>query len=84
MKDFLIGALSMASAVAALCLLRSWRITRDRLFVFFAAAFFALAVHWLGLAWVQPAAEAHHEIYLVRLAAFVLILAGIVDKNRRG
>jgi hypothetical protein len=32
---------------------------------------------------VDPALEAQHYVYLVRLFAFALIIAGIVDKNRR-
>ena len=38
------------AAVAALFFLRFWRRMKDRFFAFFAAAFAALAVDWLGLA----------------------------------
>jgi hypothetical protein len=57
--------------------------TRDRLFVFFAIAFAALAANWIGLSMIDPDVESRHNIYVLRLLAFVLIIVGIVDKNRR-
>lgn len=77
------GALSASSATAGLFFFRFWRESRDRLFVFFAVAFWMLALHWLGLSVVNPGVEVRHELYLVRLAAFVLIIIGIFDKNLR-
>lgn len=80
---FLGGAISMGYFVAALYFLRFWRSTRDRLFLFFFAAFLvmmseriireimAIKVEWVPL------------IYSIRLGAFILILLGIADKNRR-
>jgi hypothetical protein len=84
MTVFLWGALSMACATAGLFFLRYWRATRDRLFIFFALAFGALALNWVVLAFAHPEPEASHQVYFIRLAAFVLIIAGILDKNRRG
>jgi hypothetical protein len=82
MKQFCWGALAMASLVAGLIFLRYWKVTGDRLFVFFALAFAMLSINYLVLTAVAPASEARHLIYLIRLAGFVLIIAGIVDKNR--
>lgn len=79
---FVQGAAAMACAVASLFFLRYWRATRDRFFLFFLAAFFAFALNWVGLAVVQPSHESTHWFYLLRLVAFVLIIAAIVDKNR--
>jgi hypothetical protein len=31
---------------------------------------------------VQPNVETQHYVYLLRLLAFLLILAGVIDKNR--
>jgi len=75
----------MASVVAALFFLRFWRVTRERLFAFFSLAFAGLAATWLGLAIINhPADEAQQEYaYIVRLVAFVILLIGIIDKNRR-
>lgn len=79
---FLWGALATASAIVALYFLRFWTQSRDRLFLFFATAFVALALHWLGLGLVQPSVESRHYLYVLRLLAFLLILVGIIDKNR--
>jgi Family of unknown function (DUF5985) len=79
------GVLAMASLVAALFFLRFWRESRDRLFAFFALAFAGLAANWTGLAIIdQPTDEAQQEYaYIVRLVAFVILIIGIIDKNRR-
>jgi hypothetical protein len=76
------GALAMGTLVVGLFFLRYWRATGDRLFVMFALAFWALGVNWLGLALLATTHEARTAFYLLRLLAFVLILAAIVDKNR--
>ena len=62
--------------------IRFWRKTRDRLFVFFAAAFLPLGVERLAI--LITSAELHSYCYLIRLAAFLLIIFAILDKNRRG
>lgn len=74
----------MASLVAALFFLRYWRESRDRLFGFFSLAFLGMAANWTELAIVRPTYDAQHpDAYLIRLAAFVILIIGIVDKNRR-
>jgi len=83
MKQFLWGLLAMASAVASLLFLRYGKVTRERLFLYFSAAFLAMTLNWLGLAIIEPDNEHRHVAYLLRLLAFVLILVGIVDKNVR-
>jgi hypothetical protein len=77
------GALSMACAIVGLFLFKFWRQTADRLFVFFGVAFWTLGAHWFGLAFVNPGIESRHELYLLRLAAFLVLIVGIVDKNAR-
>jgi hypothetical protein len=72
----------MASAAISIFFLRFLRESRDRLFGFFAAAFAVLACDWLVQAFVVPRHESQHYLFLIRLLAFALILAGIVDKNR--
>jgi peptidoglycan/LPS O-acetylase OafA/YrhL len=79
---FLLGLLVMACAVAGLFFLRFWRRTRDRLFAIFAAAIWLLGLNWLLLAfthWDEPTTS---WLYLIRLLAFMLILIGVLDKNR--
>jgi hypothetical protein len=83
MKQFCWGVLAMASLVAGMIFLRYWKVTGDRLFAFFAMAFAMLSMNYVMLAAVDPAFEARHLIFLIRLAGFLLIIAGIVDKNRR-
>jgi hypothetical protein len=79
---FLGGALAATAAVAGLFFLRFWRVTKDRFFVFFAVAFWLLAVNWAALAAISPAQEARHLVFLVRLAAFLVLIFAIYDKNR--
>jgi glucose uptake protein GlcU len=83
MENFLMGAIGMGSTVVALFFLRFWRDTGDRLFGIFALAFLLLGFTRLGLAMASDSMEGNTSLYWVRLAAFLLILAAIVDKNRR-
>lgn len=78
---FLLGAVVMASAVAALFFLKFWRQTRDRFFLFFAAAFALDAVTRLLLALIPLSHEQEPLFYLARLVTFSLIIYAIVDKN---
>jgi hypothetical protein len=80
---FMWGALAMGSATAGLFFLRFWRQTKERLFGLFGAAFFVLALNWIVLAVARPSDESRHYVYLIRLAAYSLLIAGIIDKNRR-
>lgn len=77
------GVLSMSAAVAGLFFLKFWKESADRLFVFFALAFWSLSAHWTGLAIVNPELESRHQLYILRLAAFVILIVGILDKNAR-
>lgn len=81
MNQFLIGAITMGHLVAALFFLRFWTKTHDRLFAIFAGAFFILGLNRLALVLTTDTNE-HHYVYWVRLAAYILILLAILDKNR--
>jgi len=83
MNQFLWGALTTSSLVVALLFLRSWRVGRDRLFLCFALAFVAFAANWMALALGEMATEGGYIVFLLRLAGFLCIIAGILDKNRR-
>lgn len=79
----------MGYSVVGLYFLRFWKQSRDRLFAFFAVAFWILAVQRFSLSLIAPnhaGAEEGMErqliFYCLRLLAFVLILAAIIDKNR--
>lgn len=84
MRTFLWGMLAMAAWGNGLFLHRFWKLTRERLFLFLALGFWCLALHWATLGLIEPAEESRHYLFLLRLLGFVLILAGIADKNRRG
>jgi hypothetical protein len=82
MNDFFTGMAAAGSCAIGLYMIRLWRDVRDRFFLLFGLAFWMLAVHWSALALSRPPLEHRHYVYLSRLAAFVLIIAAIADKNR--
>lgn len=76
------GASMMGCWVAALYFLRFWKTSRDRLFAFFAVAFVLLSVNWAAINLLRADDERRTLLFGLRLAAFLLILYGIWDKNR--
>lgn len=80
--DFMSGAVALGFAVCALFFLRFWRRTREELFLAFALAFLLLGIGQTVLALANIPTEERGSIYLVRLAAFLLILIAIYRKNR--
>jgi hypothetical protein len=82
MDQFLRGAIAMACLVAGLFFLRFWRQTRDRLFIIFAGAFWLLGLTRVAVALTINHDEQRIFIYMIRLAAYLLILTAIIDKNR--
>ncbi len=80
MVQLISGILVAGYLVAALFFLRFRRETGDRLFLVFSIAFAILAVQRLALALTT---RSETLIYGLRLLAFVLILAAIIDKNRK-
>jgi peptidoglycan/LPS O-acetylase OafA/YrhL len=81
--ELISGALVAGYLVAALFFLRFRRETGDRLFLAFAVAFAILAGQRIALALIPTSDRSDVIIYGLRLLAFVLILAAIVDKNRK-
>lgn len=77
---FIAGATAALSAVAGLYFFRFWRLSRDRFFLVFAAAFAVFSANRIALSVV--AAENDAWIFACRLIAFLLIAAAIVEKNR--
>jgi hypothetical protein len=82
MSSFISGAIMIGAAAIGLFFVRSWKRTWDRLFLLFGLAFSLLSAERWVLALVPTAHEFRPFVYLIRLTAFVLILAAIVDKNR--
>ena len=83
MIDLLSGVLVALDAVAGLFFLRFWIASRDRLFVLFAAAFWILGIQRLLLSLTRTLVEDQAMFYSLRLLAFLIIIAAIIDKNRR-
>jgi hypothetical protein len=80
--DFLSGAVALGFAACALFFLRFWKRTREGLFLAFSIAFLLLGAGQTILALANIPTEERGSIYLLRLAAFLLILLAIYRKNR--
>ena len=81
--DFLSGAIAFGFLIAALFFLRFWRRTHDSLFLAFAIAFALLGFGQAVQALANIPQEERSYIFLIRLAAFTLILVAVIRKNRR-
>lgn len=81
--DFLAGAISMGFLVCSLFFLRFWSRSRDELFLCFAVAFALLSIGQALLSLTGMAVEERSWIYLLRLAAFLIIILAIWRKNVR-
>ena len=80
--DFLSGAVAFGFFVCGLFFLRFWYRTRDQLFLAFALAFALLGVGQTIIALANIPTEERGSLYLIRLAAFAVIIVAILRKNR--
>ena len=80
--DFLSGSITLGFLIAGLFFLRFWKRTNDSLFLAFAAAFTLLGLGQAIQVLANIPEEERSYIFLIRLAAFIIILAAIVRKNR--
>lgn len=80
--NFLAGAVTFGFLICGLLFLRFWRRTREELFLAFSLAFVLLGIGNAVLALANIPTEEKGSLYLVRLAAFLIILAAIYRKNR--
>ena len=78
---FLSGMIAMGFIVAAAFFLRFWRRTGDLLFAAFALAFMLLALSQAMTSFLGLPVEERSWVYLLRLAAFCVLIAAIVRKN---
>lgn len=81
-NNVILGAVAMASLLAALFFLKFWRDTSDRFFLLFALAFALDAATRVILGLTGVSAEYEPFFYGSRLITFGLIIVAIVDKNR--
>lgn len=80
---FLSGMVTAGSLAAGLFFVRFWARSHDRLFLAFTAAFWLLALNQLLVSLVDEAEDRQSWLYLLRVAAFLLIAVAIVRKNTR-
>ena len=80
---FLLGVIATCSLAAAVFFLRYWRDSRDPLFLNFAIAFIIEGLNRTAWLLIAHPNEASPWVFIVRLCAFLIILAGIINKNRR-
>lgn len=81
--QFMSGVQFFGAWTAGVFFLRFWSKTRDRLFLLFGFAFWVLAAERLVLLLLpNPIYEDHSRVYLVRLAAYGIMIFAIWDKSR--
>jgi hypothetical protein len=78
----LLGAIAVANFAVGLVFLRYWLSTRDRLFVFLMLSFWIEAANRVVMGVTSSWQEDSPVHYVVRLAAYLLIVVAIWDKNR--
>ena len=81
-EGFLLGVIVTASLTAGLFFLKFWRQTHDVLFLGFAAAFLIEGINRTMFLLLDRPDEGRPALYVIRLFAFLLLLAAIVYKNR--
>lgn len=79
--EFFSGFLGASFLVCALFFLRFWRRTEDGLFLAFAFAFLLLALQQFLTVFLGLPEEERGWIYVLRLIAFLAIIAAIIRKN---
>lgn len=79
---FLSGAVALGYIVAALFFLRFWKRTGESLFLSFSAAFALLSVGQAVVAAANIYTEDSSPAYLLRFAAFAIIILAVWRKNR--
>ena len=79
--NFVAGVLTTGYFIAGIFFLKFWRRTHDSLFLTFACAFGLMAVNQAAPSLFGIPDEALGGVYLLRLAAFLLIIWAILRKN---
>jgi hypothetical protein len=82
--SFLSGATSAGFVLASVFFLRFWRRTHDGLFAAFSAAFLLLAINQTMITLGGVPSEYQSWVYLLKFAAFALLILAIVSKNIGG
>jgi hypothetical protein len=83
MEAFAAGAICIGMLFVVLFFLKFWRRTKDSLFLAFAAAFALLALNAAAPVLLNIPSENRAGVFLLRLAAFLLIIWAVLGKNMR-
>ncbi|MES2724627.1 MAG: DUF5985 family protein [Pseudomonadota bacterium] len=78
---YMAGAISAGFLAISLFFLKFWRRTKDGLFLAFAAAFVLLAIGQAVPVLGDVPDENLSQVYVLRLAAFLLIIWAVLRKN---
>jgi hypothetical protein len=78
---FLAGMVTAGFLASGLYFARFWARSRDSFFLAFAAAFWLLALNQMSVVVLHGPEVNQVWLYLLRVAAFLLIAAAIVRKN---
>ena len=81
LSAFTAGMLTMGFLVGAAFFLRFWRTTRDGLFIAFAAGFALLALNFAIPTLIRLPDSRLDEVFVLRVAAFVLIGGAVLRRN---
>jgi hypothetical protein len=81
---FVSGLLTAGYAIAGVFFFSFWRRTRDSLFLVFGFAFWMMALNQALPVLMGIPREEQGGVYLLRLAAFILIIIAILRKNLSG
>jgi hypothetical protein len=82
--QFLSGAAMFGAWAGGVFFLKFWVETKERLFFLFALSFWIMAIERIVMIFIQnPSNEDRSLVYVIRLVAFLIIVYGILDKNRR-
>jgi uncharacterized membrane protein HdeD (DUF308 family) len=81
LEAFLLGVIATSSLTAGVFFLKFWKKTLDSLFLAFGLAFVVEGLNRCAVLFLAKPNEGSPYIYMVRLFAFLLILAAILHKN---
>ncbi len=79
---FFSGVIFAAFLLVGAIFLKFFFHSRDRFFAIFSMAFLLMSVERFLIVFLEPNAEVRSNVYIIRLIAFLFIIAAIVDKNR--
>lgn len=89
--EFIAGVAMLAFAASGVFFLKFWKASRNRFYALFSTSCFLLAAERITLilrkGFDQPIrseiTEANSWVYLIRLAAFLILILAIWDQNRK-